>query len=184
MRLTLTDRCNSPSPLCLTCCTLQSSPTPTLSSRVARWQQCVSCDLATDQATSVLHPCESCVANSWIGDTLSCTSFETGHSTAYKQGGFGGPHGYSSPSPSTPMGSTSRLVAENQKNKVRIFRDFFRFVFTFKSHKTHVSQMDKKEKKWKVFPEYAFFFKTIDLIGPVTPRGLFSGFFRTLRSIF
>ncbi|KAL1456608.1 hypothetical protein WDU94_001326 [Cyamophila willieti] len=107
----------------------ESSPTPTLSSRVARWQQTtspcgLSCELNTEQVTSVLHPCESCVANSWIGDTLSVTSFETGHSTQYKQGGggpngFGGPNGYSSPSPSTPMGSTSRLVAENQKNKVR-----------------------------------------------------------------
>uniref|UniRef100_A0A8D9B8R8 Sodium-dependent nutrient amino acid transporter 1 n=1 Tax=Cacopsylla melanoneura TaxID=428564 RepID=A0A8D9B8R8_9HEMI len=106
----------------------ESSPTPTLSSRVARWQQTtspcgLSCELNTEQVTSVLHPCESCVANSWIGgDTLSVTSFETGHSTQYKQGGggpngFGGPNGYSSPSPSTPMGSTSRLVAENQKNK-------------------------------------------------------------------
>ncbi|KAI5734631.1 hypothetical protein M8J77_008919 [Diaphorina citri] len=103
----------------------ESSPTLTLSSRVARWQ-CgagaggLSCDLSSERITSAgLGPCESCVANSWLGDTLSCTSFETGHSTTYKQGqgGFGGPNGYSSPSPSTPMGSTSRLVAENQKNK-------------------------------------------------------------------
>lgn len=104
----------------------EHSPTPTLSSRVAKWQQAthqcqcgsgLSLDLATDGVTSSIPVCETCVANSWLGDTLSCTSFETGHSTAYKQGGFGGPNGYSSPSPSTPMGSTSRLVAENQKNK-------------------------------------------------------------------